>query len=52
MIMAPENRIYFRRTDALKAKYITNIKESTFKSPLTEVITDKHLKFISGKRNI
>lgn len=40
MIMAPENRIYFRRTDALKAKYITNIKESTFKSPLMKQVPE------------
>lgn len=35
MIMATENRTYFRRTDAFKVEY-TNIKENTFKLPLNK----------------
>ena len=40
MIMATENRTYFRRTDAFKVEYTTNIKENTFKLPLNKQVPE------------
>lgn len=39
MIVVPEDKISFR-TDALKVKYVTNIKESTFKLPLMKQVPE------------
>lgn len=59
MIMATENSIYFRKIDAFKVEYMTNIKENAYIQIIIEEIffknqinTKKHLNCIPGKINI